>query len=283
MASSFGYPVAALPQADAAVVRLVQISDCHLFGDAGQRLLGLDTRASLERVVQQIQCREMHRGLDAILATGDISQDGTPASYQTFLRLLDPLPVPCAWIQGNHDLVAPMQQAAHTLPEPTLLDHTVVEIGASWRIVLLNSAIEHQIGGALVAEQLDFLRQVLSATDRYMLIALHHPPCLVGSQWLDQQMISNFPAFWSLLQGQPKVCGIICGHVHHEFHAMIHGVPVWSVPSTCVQFLPGSRGFALDTLGPGYRWLELYPEGRIKTAVERVLPLPGLHLSSAGY
>ena len=44
---------------------------------------------------------------------------------------------------------------------------------------------------------------------------------------------------------------------------------VFSPPSTCIQFKRNSDEFALDFLPPGYRWINLYPDGRLETAVER--------------
>jgi Icc protein len=40
-----------------------------------------------------------------------------------------------------------------------------------------------------------------------------------------------------------------------------------STPSTCFQFVPGRDDFAIDDRPPGYRWLHLYPDGRIDTRV----------------
>ena len=42
------------------------------------------------------------------------------------------------------------------------------------------------------------------------------------------------------------------------------------MPSTCVQFKPGSEDFAVDDAAPGYRWFDLHADGRIETAVSRV-------------
>jgi Icc protein len=44
-----------------------------------------------------------------------------------------------------------------------------------------------------------------------------------------------------------------------------------STPSTCIQFKPGSKTFALDDLPPGYRRLDLHADGNIDTAVERLV------------
>ncbi len=43
-----------------------------------------------------------------------------------------------------------------------------------------------------------------------------------------------------------------------------------ATPATCIQFKPDSNHFALDTLQPGWREIELYPDGRIETRVKRI-------------
>jgi 3',5'-cyclic-AMP phosphodiesterase len=40
-----------------------------------------------------------------------------------------------------------------------------------------------------------------------------------------------------------------------------------ATPATCAQFLPGSVDFAIDNRPPGYRMLELMPDGAIQTEV----------------
>ncbi|MGK0418993.1 MAG: Icc protein [Halopseudomonas sp.] len=51
-------------------------------------------------------------------------------------------------------------------------------------------------------------------------------------------------------------------------------------PSTCVQFAAHSENFATDERAPGYRWLRLFDDGQVETAVSRLaegrfLPDPG--------
>ncbi|MEM8213618.1 metallophosphoesterase, partial [Morganella morganii] len=88
------------PATDASVL-LVQLSDSHLFAEDGARLLGMDTAHSLEKVVERV-AREQPR-IDLILATGDVSQDGSLDSYTRFRRLSSPLDAPLHWFAGNHD------------------------------------------------------------------------------------------------------------------------------------------------------------------------------------
>jgi len=63
---------------------------------------------------------------------------------------------------------------------------------------------------------------------------------------------------------------VLWGHVHQEFDQSMQGVRWLATPSTCVQFTPRSDDFAVDSTAPGYRWLRLYDDGHIQTAVSRV-------------
>ena len=98
----------AAPSADSSVL-LVQLSDSHLFAEADGRLLGMDTCDSLQRVIALVE-QEQPR-IDLVLATGDLSQDGSLASYQRFRQLTDSLAPQVRWFPGNHDEPAAMQAA----------------------------------------------------------------------------------------------------------------------------------------------------------------------------
>ncbi|MGV2465729.1 UNVERIFIED_CONTAM: metallophosphoesterase, partial [Pseudomonas aeruginosa] len=129
------------PATDASVL-LVQLSDSHLFAEDGARLLGMDTAHSLEKVVERV-AREQPR-IDLILATGDVSQDGSLDSYTRFRRLSAPLAAPLRWFAGNHDEREPMQRAT----EGSDLLEQIVDVG-NWRVVLLDSSIPGAVPGYL--------------------------------------------------------------------------------------------------------------------------------------
>ena len=88
--------------------------------------------------------------------------------------------------------------------------------------------------------------------------------------WLDTQVVGSADKFFDVIDRHPRVRAIIWGHVHQEFDSVRNGVRMLAVPSTCVQFKPKSEDFAIDDANPGYRWLDLYPDGHIDTAVSRV-------------
>jgi Icc protein len=254
--------VSSLTSADPAF--LVQLSDSHLFGEAHGTLLGMNTRDSLQKVIELVRVQQSQ--IDLLLATGDLSQDGTLASYQQFRELTRQLDAPARWIPGNHDEPQIMAEAA---VQSALLD-SVVDIG-NWRVTLLDSAVPGSVPGYLQDEQLQLLARSLSeAPERHHLVCLHHHPVSIGCAWMEPIGLRNPEAFFEVLDRFPQVRAVLWGHVHQEIDQLRNSVRLIASPSTCIQFEPGSEDFKVGEQAPGYRWLRLLPDGRLETGVERV-------------
>lgn len=263
-------------------LRVLQISDPHLFAQRSKKLLNVDTDNSLSGVIRHALKHE--KNVDVVLATGDISQDGSPEAYQRFIELAQPLAPLLRGLPGNHDSndVFYQEWGEHAQP--------VTDIG-DWRLVLLDSSIAGSSAGHIGSDQLDLLREAVdTAGDKHLLVGVHHNPIPIGSSWLDGMMIDNGHELLSVLQDCPNVRGLIWGHVHQEFDSVYSfgatrpALHMLATPATCVQFMPLSQTFALDAADPGYRWFELHDDGQIVTEVVRV---PGLDIQpdtdSAGY
>lgn len=245
-------------------LRLVQITDSHLGSRQGEPLLGMDTDQSLAEVVQLVSAERGES--DLLLATGDLSNNGSEAAYQRFHALTEPLARQALWLPGNHDDWSLMQRAMAGGGE--LLRSLVL---AEWQIIMLDSTIAGQPGGALSTEELSFLQHTLQqSTASHVLLCLHHHPVNIGCQWLDQQQVSNSKALFDIVDSFDSVRGLLWGHIHQQHDQMRQGVRLMATPSTCIQFEAHSDRFKLARLNPGYRWLELYPDGRIETAVSRL-------------
>lgn len=252
-------PLAAIPY-----VTVVQLSDSHLFAAEDGRLLGLETDDSLQQVISGVLAEQSQ--IDLLLCTGDISQDGSIASYQRFADMVAALNAPMRWFAGNHDERLALQQvcAGSERLDP------VYDVGA-WRVVLLDSSVMDKVYGHLANDQLQILEQALeSAGERHVLIGLHHHPVPIHSRWMDQIGLRNAAALRALISRYSQVKAVIWGHVHQEFDLQLDGVRWLASPSTCVQFMPHSEDFAVDDKAPGYRWLRLYDDGQLQTAVSRV-------------
>lgn len=247
-----------------APLRVVQITDCHLSAEPGTQQLNIDTDLSLNAVLDLVRRQQT---CDLLLATGDLSDHGSAAAYR---RLLDYTRdfAQARWLPGNHDSAAILQAA---LADDSRIQRTFVD--EFWQIVLLDSSVSGEVGGALSTGELNALRECLLArhvAPKHTLICIHHPVTTVGCDWLDQQRVSNADEFWQLIAEYSQVKAVLCGHVHQPFDAEIQGVRVLTSPSTSWQFAPNSADFRVDAEAPGYRWLDLHADGRIDTGIERV-------------
>lgn len=248
----------------AAPLMLVQLTDSHLFADADGRLLGMDTADSLSRVVAQVRAEQPC--IDLLLATGDLSQDGSPDSYRRFAELTAPLQAPARWLAGNHDET---QMLRELYGDSERLD-TVTDLGR-WRVIALDSSIPGTVPGELDAAQLQLLEQALaSAGERHVLLCFHHHPVPVGCRWLDPIGLRNAEALFAVTDRFASLRCMLWGHVHQEVDRQRNGVRLLASPSTCVQFAPGSADFQVSREAPGYRWLRLHDDGTIDTGVSRV-------------
>lgn len=260
-------------------LRVLQFTDTHLFSDAAKKLCGMNTNDSLAAVLAHAKKKEWPP--DFILATGDLSQDETEASYRRFLDFFEPLNVPVFCLPGNHDLPARMSSLLSS--ENVHSVRQVLE--QRWQILLLNSVVIGQNGGHMKQEELNFLDQCLSVhDDLHSFVCLHHNVLPTGAKWLDTMTLKNSGEFFEVVSSHKNVRGVLTGHIHQEFQAEVRGVPVFGSPSTCVQFVPKSIKFSLDALAPGYRWLTLKANGKIETGVERLGEFNFVpDLSSRGY
>jgi len=262
------------------VVRVVQLTDTHLCQSRGGTLLGMDTDHSLQAVIDLV--KKERPDVDLLLGTGDLADGGAGAAYERLQEYFDQLTASNYWLPGNHDRRAKMEAAA------TSAMRLCKEIRVSrWQILLLDSQVRGQVGGALGEKELTLLDRALQsaqAQELHTLVCLHHQPVAIGCGWLDEQMVSDADSFFGVLDRYVGVKGVLWGHIHQEIDRQRNGVRLLASPSTCVQFAAGSEKFRVDDQPPGYRWLELHGDGRIETAVSRVWNTKfDVELDSGGY
>ncbi len=247
--------------------KIIQITDCHLFGDRNAQLKHCNTYHSLRRVCAQI--RRQHNDTTLLLLTGDLSQDKSVESYHLLQTLISELGIPAAAIPGNHDNPQIMQ----TVFDPSIIT-TANELAiGGWRLMLLNSSVPQQVSGKIEKYELERLAHRLSnETDMPVMIALHHPPVALGSTWLDKVGLENADELNTILYNSKQTRVAIFGHAHQVYYTKIRQIAYFCTPSTCRQFLPASAEFALDILPPAYRVLKLYPDGDFQTHIEFLQP-----------
>jgi len=267
------------PKVEFSTIRILQISDMHLFATAEQQLVGINTDESFLAVVEL--AKQHSWPPDLIFLTGDLAQDSSKAAYKRLIDHLEPLNIPCFVLPGNHDKPETLREifsASPVLYQPFLHSE-------NWLFAFLNTAIPNEEGGSLDEQEIhELAQQVEQHPDKNVLVCLHHQLSPVKSKWLDTMAINNPSLLVNLISKHSNIRGIIHGHVHQDFNTTINGAPIYSTPSTCFQFKPNCDDFAIDAAAPGYRWLELDNAGNIKTDVVRLKNIPNsLDRESNGY
>ncbi|MCG7879134.1 MAG: 3',5'-cyclic-AMP phosphodiesterase [Candidatus Thiodiazotropha endolucinida] len=260
-------------------LNLLQLTDSHLYADPSRSLLGINTLETFDQVLAQ--ALQETGNPDFILATGDLVHDASDTGYKRLLGRLQLTEIPTYCLPGNHDIPGKMKQIlnqdnVHCIPSVQT---------KGWSLIFLDSTIAKSDGGRIDESQLELLRVLLRAhPDKHTMICMHHHPVPVGSRWMDTMVLENPDAFFKLIDANPQVQAVLCGHIHQAFDTEYRGVRLMGSPSTCVQFIPRVDDFAIDAIPPGYRWLSLQPDGTIRTGLNSLPKIPsGLDLASMGY
>lgn len=254
-------------QSESEDVRLIQITDPHLFATEEGELLGVNTSKSFQAVLNAIS--ESSFDYDFVLATGDLVQDHNREAYHHFAQMVKPLKKPLFWLEGNHDIQPQMSQALAIYDQIQPQKHILA--GKYWQIILLDSHLVDSPAGELNQVQLNFLASTLEKyPERYTLIALHHNILPTHSAWLDQHCLRNSEDLADVLFPFKQVKALLHGHIHQEVDSLWKGYRLFATPSTCIQFKPNCQYFTLDYLPQGWRELTLLANGQIKTQVKRL-------------
>jgi 3',5'-cyclic-AMP phosphodiesterase len=260
-------------------LKVLQLTDSHLYADPSRCLLGINTLETFDQVLAQALHQQGHP--DLLLATGDLVHDASDTGYKRLLSRLKQTGIPSYCLPGNHDLPQKMRQI---LNHENV--HTIPSVQAKgWSVIFLDSTIAGNESGNLDAAQMELLQLLLEAhPDKHTLICMHHHPLPVGSRWMDTMALKNPDTFFNLLGLHPQVKAVLCGHIHQEFDGEHNGLRLLGTPSTCVQFVAGQDSFGICACPPGYRWLNLLPNGEIETGIDLLPDIPsGLDLASMGY
>lgn len=262
-------------------LRLIQITDTHLYSDPRAALLGLNTQQSFDKIVDFIAGTRATP--DVIVATGDIAQDASVESYHRFVAGIARLNAPFYWIPGNHD----SRKTMRSLSAYQAANDTRIVCG-NWQILMLDTSVENEVHGFLADTELSRLEQQLSQlTDavQHSIVCLHHNPVQGTSGWMSDIGLRNADALIAVLKKYPSsVRAVVYGHIHQSLDFMHEGFRFLCTPSTCIQFKPHMEDFTIDMQAPAYRWVNLYADGRLETAVERLQDYTiSVDLTAGGY
>lgn len=247
--------------------RLLILSDSHLFRSRDQRLFGVNTYQSLQKLVTHI--KDSEEIYDLLVASGDLSEDGHTKGYEDFYESTQGLAASNVWMKGNHDQFNNVhgEIARNHIRKEWHMD--------PWSLIFLDTTLPGKDEGELGEKELHRLEAFLKRhNDRHIFIFMHHQPMDVGSDFIDVLGLVNKQEFWELTKPYQHIRGVLFGHVHQEIDTWFNGVRLLAPPSTSMQFKPLSRDLDFDQPTHGYRNLILNPDGSLETKVFRITADP---------
>ncbi len=236
-------------------------------------LAGVDTSLSLVKVLDDI--KKLSPPAELIIASGDLSDDGSTQSYQRLHDIFDTLPCPVYVLAGNHDETETMLN--HLLAEKTFYDRQK-SLG-DWQIIFVNTKREGASYGFVDDDEMRWLETRLSKTNQSVLLVMHHTPLrLCASPTCQMQ---NADQLLKLIKQFKQVKGLIAGHTHNHAEEVHGDLRIMTTPSTMVQVThnqtetpkPDEEFWAhhqADISRYGYRLLELTTGGAITSEVRWV-------------
>lgn len=240
-------------------VRIVQLTDLHLFQDPEGRLAGVLTWDTFRSVLAQV--RRRHSDFDYLILTGDLAQDETLATYLLLREALGDWVARCRIIPGNHDDPINVRKAFPELFSENESGLTFTLSAGGWRIIGLDSHVPGEVGGRIDDAQLAWLSaQLANAPGTPVLLFVHHPPIPINVAWLDRLGLNEAAELIELIATSVDIKVVCAGHVHQEFAGRIGETDMYTTPSTCVQFAARAEK-AFDTQMAGYRVFTLTEEG----------------------
>ncbi|MEU6374591.1 metallophosphoesterase [Streptomyces sp. NPDC046909] len=218
-------------------MRILQLSDTHLERTDAPNKNGVNAHDSLRLLLADLRHQQ---DIDAIVVTGDLANDGAVEAYSALHELLGELArtlgdVPVFYTTGNHDereAFAKVLGSGHPEPEAVLdgPERAAVSTVGGWRIVTLDSLVPGEVYGRLSAQQLDWLREVLSTpAELGTVLAFHHPPIALDNP-LQQIFGLREPADLGAVIRGTDVKVVLTGHFHLQLFGLLESVPVWVTP-----------------------------------------------------
>jgi len=249
-------------------IRILQLTDLHLFEDRQARLKGVPTFETFTDILQLVHAQPGE--FDWVIITGDMTHDERLETYQLLRETLGSLMSRCKIIPGNHENREYIREVFPDVvpagPGPLTFSFQV----EGWRLIGLDSHVPGEVPGRIERSQLQWLQAELEKDAEVpTLLFMHHPPFKVGATWLDKIRLQEPEELLEIIQAAPQIRSVVTGHVHHVFEGSLGKTRLMTSPSTGVQFVPQVELPKYADTPPGFRVLTL-EDGDFTTEVFRL-------------
>jgi Icc protein len=241
---------------DAVRHRILHLSDPHVTA-SGFDADGVDALSSLDRMLHD--CRHLE-GLDLVLVTGDIADDGSTEGCELVrdrvAQFAADRGIPHVYTTGNHDRRPSFTAALGT----GHLDAGGIDVGAllpglederaavstigGLRVVTLDSLVPGSAHGHVSDAQLRALDRLLARPAPVgTVVALHHPPIHTPTApWTEGAGLHNRDQLAAAIEGT-DVVAVLCGHFHLQLTGFLGRAAVCATPGIVTR---------IDLTAPGH-------------------------------
>ncbi len=253
---------------------LAHLSDAHLTSRGVAYNGVIDADVTLHAAVTMLR-GAMAGGvrIDAVIASGDLTDTGDPDAYRRLRTELESLALPVIYATGNHDVRAAFHEFVLDLPD---VDDPILQVHDcdGLRVIVLDSTVPGAGYGRLVPAHLAELSDALSTPAEHgSVLVLHHAPIPPPSPLL---------TFFALERGSRTALAraiagtdvrlILAGHHHLAQSGMLGGVPVAVAGSVAIRTDPlAPPGHERATRSASLNLVSLYPG----THTASVIPVDG--------
>ncbi len=200
---------------------LVQLTDCHV----GK----LAYNTNLTKIVSEI----VKIDYDAIIITGDLTENGLLSEYLQLQMILNPLQNIFV-LAGNHDSIINMKKVFSTKQ----LNSFVL---GEYYINILNSKIVNKIHGCVDIQTIKYKKRF------QLILATHHAIADKKGILADDFLIKNHVELLTKAK-EVKAKMIIFGHTHMAYSFKKHNIDIYSCPSSAYQFNTNKIAFNIYKL-----------------------------------
>lgn len=202
-------------------MHLIQLTDLHCVPYGRMAMGRCETNTLAERALRAVG--RFRPGADAVLITGDLSDNGLPEAYDLLADVIrQTQTAPVYVIPGNHDRRDQFRSRLAHLPgvtdHPEFVLYTVEDLRV--RLIMLDTVIFGSPAGELCATRMAWLEARLAEQpERPTMIGMHHPPFDCGIN--DAIGLRNKAEFTALIARHRQVIRIVCGHHHRPVTAPV--------------------------------------------------------------
>lgn len=242
-----GHVVRTLPRRGELLSRVATVNDVHFGETEAGKVDGVDEWATFSVEPGEPPYPETMNagavadiaaaGVDAVVAKGDLTSNGTMEEYQRFLEVYggafdDRL----VHVRGNHESYHELPAAAWPTQERRLEGVT---------LAVLDTSRNRTVNGHLDVEQLEWLDELGARSDQPVLVFGHHPVWNPAEEPRHDDTFGIVPdgteALAAVMERRPALVGYFAGHTHRNRVVALPDAPgVPFVEVACVKDYPGS-------------------------------------------